>query len=69
VAWRVLYLIRLGRTVPDLSCEVAFSPQEWRAAYLVSKRQTPPSEPPRLQEILTLIAGVRRQLDLRGDDN
>ena len=26
VAWRVLYLTRRGRTVPDLSCEVAFSP-------------------------------------------
>lgn len=67
VAWRVLYLIRLGRTVPDLSCEVAFSPQEWRAAYLVSKRQKPPSEPPRLQEILTLIAGLGGHLARKGD--
>ena len=67
VAWRVLYLTRLGRTVPDLSCEVAFSPQEWRAAYLVSKRQKPPSDPPRLQEILTLVAGLGGYLARKGD--
>lgn len=67
VAWRVLYLTRLGRTVPDLPCEVAFSPQEWRAVYLVSKRQKPPSEPPRLREILDLIAGLGGYLGRKGD--
>jgi hypothetical protein len=67
VAWRVLYLTRLGRTVPDLSCEVAFSPQEWQAAYLVSKRQKPPTQPPRLQEIITLIAGLGGYLARKGD--
>jgi hypothetical protein len=67
VAWRVLYLTRLGRTVPDLCCEVAFSPQEWQAAYLVSKRQRPPAEPPRLQEILTLVAGLGGYLARKGD--
>lgn len=67
VAWRVLYLTRLGRTVPDLSCEVAFSPQEWRAVYLVSKRQKPPSEPPRLREILDLVAGLGGHLARKGD--
>ena len=67
VAWRVLYLTRLGRTVPDLSCEVAFSPQEWRAVYWVSKREKPPSVPPRLQEILTLVAELGGYLARKGD--
>lgn len=67
VAWRVLYLTRLGRAVPNLSCEVAFSPQEWQAAYLVSKRQKPPAEPPRLQEILVLVAGLGGYLARKGD--
>lgn len=67
VAWRVLYLTRLGRAVPDLSCEVAFSPQEWKAVYLVSTRQKPPSEPPRLHEILTLVAGLGGFLARKGD--
>jgi hypothetical protein len=67
VAWRVLYLTRLGRTVPDLSCEVAFSPQEWKAVYLVTKRQKPPSQPPRLQEVLILVAGLGGFLARKGD--
>lgn len=67
VAWRVLYLTRLGRAVPDLSCEVAFAPQEWRAVYLVSKRQQPPPQPPRLCEILTLVACLGGYLARAGD--
>jgi Transposase Tn5 dimerisation domain/Transposase DNA-binding len=67
VAWRVLYQTRLGRTVPDLSCEVAFAPQEWRAVYLVSKRKQPPSQPPSLHEILTLVAGLGGYLARKGD--
>jgi hypothetical protein len=67
VAWRVLYLTRLGRTVPDLCCEVAFSPQEWQAVYIVSKRQKPPSQPPRLGEVLTLVAGLGGFLARKGD--
>jgi len=67
VAWRVLYLTRLGRTVPDLSCEVAFSPQEWRAVYWVSKREKPPPVPPRLQEILSLVAELGGYLARKGD--
>jgi hypothetical protein len=67
VAWRVLYLTRLGRTVPDLSCEVAFSRPEWQAVYLVSQRRAPPAEPPRLQEILSLVAGLGGYLARKGD--
>ena len=67
VAWRVLYLTRLGRTVPDLCCEVAFSPQEWQAVYLVSKRQKPPQQPPRLLEMLTLVACLGGYLARKGD--
>jgi hypothetical protein len=67
VAWRVLYLTQLGRVVPDLSCEVAFSAQEWQAVYIVIKRQNPPSQPPRLLEILTLVARLGGFLARKGD--
>ena len=33
VAWRIMYLCRLGRECPDLSCEVVFEPCEWKAVY------------------------------------
>jgi hypothetical protein len=67
VAWRVLFLTRLGRTVPSLSCEVAFSPQEWKAVYIVSTRQKPPSQPPRLGEVLALVATLGGFLARKGD--
>jgi hypothetical protein len=67
VAWRVLYLTQLGRVVPDLSCEVAFSPQEWQAVYMISKRQKPPSQPPRLLEVLILVAKLGGFLARKGD--
>ncbi len=31
IAWRILYLMTLGRDCPHLPCEVAFSAEEWRA--------------------------------------
>jgi Transposase DNA-binding/Transposase Tn5 dimerisation domain len=67
VAWRVLYLTQLGRVVPDLSCEVAFSVQEWQAVYMISKRQKPPLQPPRLLEMLTLVAKLGGFLARKGD--
>jgi hypothetical protein len=67
VAWRVLYLTRLGRTAPNLSCEVAFSRSEWQAVYWVSQRRAPPSDPPPLVEILSLVAGLGGYLARKGD--
>jgi hypothetical protein len=43
IAWRILYLVPLGRDCPHLPCEVAFTAEEWRTAWLMAKRQPPPS--------------------------
>jgi hypothetical protein len=45
IAWRVLYLVMLAQTVPDLPCDVVFTTEEWQAVYGVSQRQRPPSQP------------------------
>lgn len=66
VAWRVLFLSRLGRTVPDISCEVAFTAQEWKTVYIV-KRKKPPAQPPRLSEVLALVASFGGYLARKGD--
>ena len=58
VAWRVLYALMLGRACPDLNCEIVFDPQEWRAAYTVVKRCPPPVTPPRLGEVVALVASL-----------
>jgi Transposase Tn5 dimerisation domain/Transposase DNA-binding len=58
VAWRIVLLCRLGRTCPDLCCEVIFEPSEWKAVYQVVKKQTPPTTPPKLNDLIRLIASL-----------
>jgi hypothetical protein len=56
VAWRTLMVCRLGRSCPDLDCEAVFDPAEWKSVWMAVKRQPPPRRPPRLREMLPLIA-------------
>jgi len=63
VAWRVMYLCRLGRECPEMSCEVVFEPCEWKAVYKVTKRKDPPEEPPTLNEIVRMVAMLGGYVD------
>lgn len=56
VAWRTLYVCRLSRSCPEVDCETIFDPAEWQAVWKVLRRQNPPRTPPRLQEIVRLVA-------------
>lgn len=58
VAWRIMYLCRLGRVCPDLNCEVIFEPCEWKAVYMTIKKEEPPKTPPRLNEMIRMIASL-----------
>jgi hypothetical protein len=55
VAWRIAYLMRLGRDRPDLDAALFFSADEIRGTYLLSK-QPKPKQPPRLNDVIRLIA-------------
>ena len=56
VAWRTLYVTRLGRSFPDLDCEAVFEPSEWKAVFQYTQKQTPPKSPPPLQAMVRMIA-------------
>lgn len=56
VAWRTLYVCRLGRGCPDLSCEAVFDPAEWKSVWKVIHRTTPPGTPPRLGDMVRWVA-------------
>jgi hypothetical protein len=56
VAWRTLYVCRLGRGCPDASCEVVFEPAEWQSVYRVVRGRQPPATPPRLAEMVRMVA-------------
>jgi Transposase DNA-binding/Transposase Tn5 dimerisation domain len=56
VAWRTLYVCRLGRGFPELDCEAVFEPSEWKSVWVAVVRQKPPRKPPRLGEMIRVIA-------------
>lgn len=56
VTWRTLFVCRLGREFPDISCEAVFEADEWKSVYRIVHEQWPPSTPPTLQEMVRMIA-------------
>lgn len=55
VAWRTLFVCRLGRSCPDISCEAVFEPAEWKSVWKVIHRTAPPRVPPPLGEMVRLV--------------
>jgi hypothetical protein len=56
VAWRTLFVCRMGRSCPDMDCEAIFEASEWKAVWVAVKRQAPPEKPPRLHEMVHMVA-------------
>lgn len=65
VAWRIAYLMRMGRTCPDLDAELFFDVDEIRGAYLLTEAKQPAK--PKLNEVLRLIAQLGGFLGRKGD--
>ncbi|MCK5134112.1 MAG: IS4 family transposase, partial [Candidatus Sabulitectum sp.] len=68
VAWRIYYLTKLGREVPDVPCTVFFEDAEWKAlmAYK-TQHPIPPDNPPPLREAIRLLASLGGFLGRKGD--
>lgn len=66
VSWRIDRLMRLGRTCPDLPAELAFDPDEIKAAHILNKKPLPKTRP-RLNEVLRLVARLGGFLGRKGD--
>lgn len=66
VAWRVTYLMRLGRTCPDLDAALFFDPDEIRGAYLLMKMPQP-AQPPGINDVVRLIAQLGGFLARKSD--
>ncbi|CAN7402427.1 IS4 family transposase [Pseudoduganella sp. LjRoot289] len=65
VAWRIAYLMRMGRTCPDLDASLFFDPDEIQAAYLLNKKRPPTA--PTLNEVVRMIARAGGFLARKGD--
>jgi hypothetical protein len=56
VAWRVMYVMFLGRNCPDLPCTLIFDEDEWKSVYATVNRCKPPESPPNLGEFIMMLA-------------
>lgn len=65
VAWRIAYLMRMGRTCPDLNAKLLFNPNEIQAAYLLNKQLALPA--PKLNEVFRMVARVVGSMARKGD--
>jgi hypothetical protein len=64
VAWRVLFLCRLGRSCPEMPCDVIFEASEWQSVWSVCHRGKPlPERPPPLGVMTRLIARLGGYID------
>jgi hypothetical protein len=74
IAWRLLYLLHLGRQCPQLPCTVVFAEEEWKAACTVAAakkiggyKKGQPLREPSLGEFVTLVARLGGHLGRRSD--
>lgn len=66
VAWRVTYLMRKGRSCPDLDASLFFDPDEIRGAHLLAKKKMPATMPT-ANEVVRLIAQIGGFLGRKSD--
>jgi hypothetical protein len=67
VAWRVLYVMHLGRECPDLPCSVIFEAAEWHPTWVILKKGPLPEKPPSLNEMVRMIASFGGFLGRKSD--
>jgi hypothetical protein len=56
VAWRTMFVCRMGRECPDADCQTLFEPSEWKAVWTAVHHKKPPKKRPTLAAIVHLIA-------------
>jgi hypothetical protein len=66
VAWRIVFLMRLGRTCPELPADLVFDTLEWKVSFLLGKKGLPEGMPTVNQVIRNLaelggVSGEKRR--------
>jgi hypothetical protein len=67
ISWRVLYTLMLGRECPELSVDKIFSEDEWKSVYAIVKKKPAPQKPPKLSEMIPMIASLGGYLGRASD--
>jgi hypothetical protein len=56
VAWRIVYLTKLGRETPEVPCTVFFEEAQWQAILFYVTKKLPPKQAPSLRTIQLMVA-------------
>jgi hypothetical protein len=67
VAWRVLYVMMLGREVPELPCDVVFAPEEWKPVWRIGTQGPLPEKAPPLGAFIALLGKLGGHNGRKGD--
>ena len=67
VAWRVMYVMTLGRECPEMSCAEVLSEDEWRSVYTVVQQAPSPKQPPTIEEMVWMIGNLGGHLGRTND--
>ena len=67
ISYRILQMTMLSRIVPEQSCELLFSREEWHVAYQVRYRKKPPTKAISLQDMCIIVSGFGGHLGRKGD--
>ena len=68
VAWRICHLVKLGREVPELPCDLYFEEAEWKALVVYStKNPVAPDQPPAVGKVIRMIAKLGGFLGRKSD--
>lgn len=67
VAWRVLYVLMLGRECPKMRCDAVLSEAEWKSVYVIVMQKDAPKKPPMLGDMVKTIAELGGYLNRKHD--
>jgi hypothetical protein len=67
VTWRLLYVMMLGRELPELPCDVVFAAEEWKPVWRVTQQAPLPKRPPRLGTFVRLLGSLGGHNGRQGD--
>lgn len=67
VAWRVLFVMMVGRQCPELPCTAVLSEEEWQSLYVIATAEPLPQEPPSLGRMVERIAALGGWLGRKHD--
>ena len=68
VAWRTLFVCRMGRSMPEINCEAVFEPAEWKSVYQVVHRKPAPKEAPTLHTMVRMVAQLGGYVNRKRED-